>query len=204
MRFFIFTIISFLIVFLCNISSYASDNNNYQDSITENTYKVEYPSITELEISIFNKNFSNENIYNRLSRLESSIFNQTFNDALDERVNRLKQTIKGHTAVNDGIAENHGQNYQQALEILEKAAFNSIYSNEPIETRVERLEQELFNQTSPEDPLNKRIERIAAVMDAKPTGELYRDMSVLRQYQNITKGVTVAGFLLLLIKALLL
>ena len=169
---------------------------------------IGYPIIDMLENKVLNRTFSTEDIYKRLSRLEVIVFKQSMQDSLDERVGRLKSVILGEALQpsNDTYGSNSRFDAESAKSIitkLEQDTFNSVYLNDPIESRLSRLEMKMFNQDSPDDSVDDRVERLSTVIAAQPSNELYRDMSKMRQYQQVGTGITAATLVLLILKALL-
>lgn len=55
--------------------------------------KIEYPTVNELEEQIFGKTYKNLDINTRLSKLEKETFKKTYEDALSDRVDRLKNKL---------------------------------------------------------------------------------------------------------------
>jgi len=199
-------------------SKQISSNYNKKLSVqnTKNQYNsdpfVKYPVIDEIESKVLNKNYQQEDIYKRLSRLESTIFDREFNEPLNERVERLKETVlgtnKNKTALKstenyDNSHEINPQTINSLLNEMEKQVFNTTYPYDTTDQRLSRLENKIFNDSSPDDSISDRLERLTAVIAAEPSNELYRDMSQLRQYQNITTGLTATAVLLMLLKGLL-
>jgi hypothetical protein len=103
----------------------------------------------------------------------------------------------------DESAQISDESVRLLLDRMENDVFSMTYPNEPAESRLSRLEIKLFNSASPEDPVNDRIERLSAVVSARPTNELYKDMASIRQYQDVTAKISAAALLLLLIKGML-
>lgn len=169
-----------------------------------------YPVIDEIEKKILNKTFLIDNVYSRLDRLELAIFNHKFSDPLNIRTERLRATVLGsqgqqktESTHNNSDLSLNDENVKSVLNRLEKETFKVTYELEPTESRVARLENSVFNQTSAEDNIEDRIDRLAAVISAKPSSELYRDISKLRQYQTATQQITAAALIIMLIKGLL-
>jgi len=179
-----------------------------------NVQKVQdsYPAIDEIEKRVLNRQFSSEDIYKRLDRLEIVLFNRNFNDSLYERTDRIKGVVLGqnqphgedNSSNNNDSTQHLDQNsINTILSNIEMQNFNTSYANEPVESRLSRLETKIFNQVSPEDKINDRIERLAAVSNAQPANELYRDMSQIRQYQAVATQLSAVALMLLIIKGLL-
>jgi len=184
---------------------------NTTQKIQNEDSNIKYTIVDEMEKKILNRTYTKDNIYRRLSRLETVVFSGTINAPLSERVERLKLAIFGNSKTannnNNNSFEESPQLSDESVRLLldrmENDVFSTSYPNEPVESRLSRLETKLFNSASPEDPVNDRIERLSAVVSARPTNELYKDMSSVRQYQDVTAKISAAALLLLLIKGML-
>lgn len=171
---------------------------------------VKYAIVDEMEKKVLNRTFTKDNIYRRLTRLETVVFSRSVDAPLSDRVERLKLSIYGNVKTsnnsNNNLSDEPPQLSDESVNLLlnkmENDVFSMTYPNEPVEPRLSRLETKLFNSASPEDPVNDRIERLSAVISAIPTNELYKDMSSVRQYQDMTAKVSAAALLLLLIKGM--
>lgn len=175
----------------------------------EEDLSVRYAVVDDLEKKVLNYTYPKDNIYRRLSRLETVVFSRPTNASLNERVENLKNAVYGKNksdntqfAQKDSAALND-ESINLLLAKMETDTFSQTYPNDSVDTRLSRLEMQLFNSASPEDPVNDRIERLSAVISARPTNELYKDMSAMRQYQDLTTKISAAAILLLLIKGLL-
>jgi len=176
---------------------------------------IQYPAINAMEEKILSRSFEKEDIYKRVQRLEIIVFKQNFNEPLNDRVDRLKTVILGNNnnsqgkMVNGGnLSENNSEpmspdSVNTLLNGIEKSTFNTTYPSDSVESRLSRLETKIFNQTSPDDSVQDRIERLAAVVNAQPSNEMYKDMSQVRKYQQVGTGITAAAILLLLLRGLL-
>lgn len=167
---------------------------------------AQYPIVDEMESQVLSKVFSRDDIYKRLDRLELVVFNRNFSDPLNDRVERLRNTVLGNASGNQTTNNQNSQLDNASIDIvltkLETQTFNMTYQNEPVESRLARLETQIFNQTSPEDDVDSRLERLVTVVSAQPTSELYNDMAQIRQYQMLGSRVTAAAVIMMLIKGL--
>jgi len=177
--------------------------------VQEENLTVRYAVVDDIEKKVLNHTYTQDDIYRRLGRLETVVFSNTINAPLNKRVENLKNAVYGKDkSGNTQIAQKdpttlNDESISLLLGKMETDTFNRTYPNEPVDTRLSRLEMQLFNSASPEDPVNDRIERLSAVISARPTNELYKDMSAIRQYQDMTTKISAAAILLLLIKGLL-
>lgn len=105
----------------------------YQNTIASNE---SYPKITQLEESIFKKNYEKQNIYTRLNRLEKKVFNRTFSGLpLSSRVDNLISNID--TGMLYGITS-------KDLAKLETKVLGRTYMNDDTESRITRMEKEML------------------------------------------------------------
>jgi len=144
----------------------AADSAAYipkDDSVTD------YPVITMLENSTFQKDFKGENVYLRLNRLESKTFGTTFpQDSLYNRVDKLKSALNVTRADNfNGRSMPDNMNSATIfanLSSLELTVFNQTYDGESTPTRLSRLESKVFGSLQSGTPetrlakLNQNIE----------------------------------------------
>ncbi|HNW25441.1 MAG TPA: hypothetical protein PLG15_03685 [Candidatus Gastranaerophilaceae bacterium] len=98
---------------------------------------ADYQKITQIENSLYGKNFAYQDILIRLSRIEKNIFNRTYpNLSLSQRV--------------DNIVANYNQTTQypniskNTLSKMEMKIFGQNYNGDSPEVRIERLEQQLL------------------------------------------------------------
>ncbi|MDD3013236.1 MAG: hypothetical protein PHC34_05985 [Candidatus Gastranaerophilales bacterium] len=187
-----------------------SKTNTSQKMQNEDS-SVKYAIVDDMEKKVLNHIYPNDNIYRRLSRLETVVFSRSMNTPLSDRVDKLKIAVFGNVKTTtsssfnseDDISQLSNESVNLLIDKMENDIFSTTYSNELLESRLSRLEIKLFNSASPEDPVNDRIERLSAVISARPTNELYKDMASLRQYQDMSAKVSAAALLLLLLKGML-
>lgn len=73
--------------------TFADDSDNEKEFIPKADSNINYPTVDNLEKTVFNKVFKNNDINKRLSNLEQNVFKKTYNDDLNSRVDRLKMAI---------------------------------------------------------------------------------------------------------------
>lgn len=105
-----------------------SDNSKtqYNDSQYSQNYETEdssvsYPMVDTLEKEVFNRSFTNDDIYNRLTRLEKEVYKQTSeNLSLSDRIDTLKGSILNQNPVysyNDNSDEIYYSNDSDEMHI---------------------------------------------------------------------------------------
>ena len=73
---------------------------------------MDYPAVDELERTVFQKEFKDENLSSRLSKLETKTFGKTYeNDELSIRVDRLKAEIKPKKFMENKLAQQENSFY---------------------------------------------------------------------------------------------
>lgn len=73
--------------------TFAEDDDEYKEPIPKADSSVNYPAVDSLENSVFNQQFKNIDINQRLAKLEQKVFNKTYKDDLSSRVDRLKRAV---------------------------------------------------------------------------------------------------------------
>lgn len=146
---------------------------------------VSYPQVDNLEHVVFQKAFSQEDIYKRISRLEDKVFNKKFeNLSLSDRIDALKAKIvktndniisdnedyySSGTMIpaygrDDFITANPNANY--ALSEIENRILKASYPNETIDERLSRIENKIFKRNFSNDSEADRLQRLLAVSEA--------------------------------------
>lgn len=111
-----------------------------------------YPKVGQIEQSIFNTTFANEDIYNRLNRIETKIFRKTnSNMDLSQRVDIITQAIEPSSMYNIPL---------DSLARIEYKLFNRSYVNDDVETRIIRLEKEMLGAMQ-QGELDERYQVVA-------------------------------------------
>lgn len=85
--------------------TFADNRENLQEPTPKADSSVNYPTVDNLEKTVFNKTFKNNDINQRLAFLEQKVFKKTYSDDLNSRVDRLKMAImperNNNTELND-------------------------------------------------------------------------------------------------------
>lgn len=93
--------------------------------------KMDYPAVDELERSIFQKEFKNENLAARLSKLETKTFGKTYEkDDLSTRVDRLKAEIKPKKFMENKLAQQENSFYDEDVDRFDEDYHLNSYGND--------------------------------------------------------------------------
>ena len=77
-----------------------NNENQYNQNYEKEDSSVSYPMVDTLEKEVFNRSFSNDDIYNRLTRLEKEVYKKTSeNLSLSDRIDTLKGSILNQNPV---------------------------------------------------------------------------------------------------------
>ncbi len=149
------------------ISSY---NNNNLLNINESS---NYPKISLIEKSLFNRTYENNDIYNRLSRLENRIFKRDYpNVALAQRVDNILNNVDSGCFY-PNISKN-------VLSQLEVKYLGKSYPKLPIEQRILGLEQKVFGSYQSGNLGNRYNTLVTAANNSNIIG--YNNSNVLNNY----------------------
>jgi len=166
----------------------------------------DYPVVREMEIRVLGRDFSQEDIYIRLDRLEKAVFGAVSQQSLSDRVDVLKSAVLGaaQSADSDDLsyASRDNESLKALLAQLESNLFKEVYADDDIENRIARLEKSIFDEVSDDYSEQERIDRIAAVIKAKPTAEINKDMAQLSNYQRAGQGLTLLAIILMIVAGL--
>lgn len=125
---------------------------NSQYTTKQNPSATDYPRITHAEGILFNKTYTQNDIYTRLTRLEKSLFGLAFTqEELYKRVDKISAAVSKASNSNNLTNSLNSNSYINASQIssadiceMEKRQFNRTYEKEDIITRLERLEANMF------------------------------------------------------------
>jgi len=151
---------------------------------------IDYPVINELEKSVFNQEYKNIGVKDRLAQLEKKVFSQEYStDDLSTRVDRLREQIRPTslepTIANayddynisgyypppidyDGMTIGGNSNYYTSN------YYNSQNYSSPTpskKTSISTIEKSLYNQNFKNDSMNNRLSRVEQSM----FGETFTD-----------------------------
>lgn len=193
---------------------FSSFDNNYAQDYEETNEPSDYnnyPIINEIEEQIYNKNYSGEDIYKRLSRLEQELYgNIKAEDDLQQRVERLKSVLpkkpqERFTAQNLGFNDfglKTPTEYKfddayagstNAISQLELNAFNKTFEKEKTSKRLDRLEHFYFGGVTIGKSNNDRINRLASVAMSSKNMEEYFPTPKGAQWAGILMNLLVFG-----------
>lgn len=152
--------------------------SNQDDYYEPDNPKIEYPAVNELEEQIFGKTYKNLDINTRLSNLEKETFRKTYQDALSDRVERLKS--KNPTSKNNSInvpqdyypQDNYytqDDNYFSPQTLAQNNDTNNFnpkqstqteFSDKTLNSKLKKLEKTIFKQNFANDSPDTRLSRL--------------------------------------------
>jgi len=109
--------------------------------IISGNYDV-YNAVTALEKQVYNREYSQDNFYIRLSRLEKSMLGSVYTDSIYNRIKRLQNVLDTSKMLKQKL------NRQIILELLEKRYFGFTYKEDSVEARVARLEECIYGKVT--------------------------------------------------------
>ena len=96
--------------------------------------KMDYPAIDELERTVFNKEFKDQNIKTRLSNLERKTFGKAYeSEDLSTRVDRLKAEIKPKNFMSNMLAQQENDFYSRDIGKLDEDYHLDAYGIPPFD-----------------------------------------------------------------------
>ena len=137
MKIVIYILIALTIGLNADAYQVVTNHNGLNDNFNMYQLNNDYPKISLLEQSLYNRTYETDNIYKRLNRLEQKIFRKTFpNMSLANRVEKLSNAFAKKN-LNTNISKFD-------LTQLEKQYFGQSFKNDSVEDRISRLEQNIF------------------------------------------------------------
>jgi len=141
--------------------------------------KIDYPIVNELEEQIFGKTYKNQDINTRLSKLEKEVFRKTYEDALSERVDRLKEKVaykqpqkdfenndyfydeQSNYFSQDTLAQNNPDTYyySQKGDYVDKQI-----ADRDFRSKLNKLEKNVFKQSFSNDTIDNRLNRLESTI----------------------------------------
>lgn len=141
--------------------------------------KIDYPIVNELEEQIFGKTYKNQDINTRLSKLEKEVFRKTYEDALSERVDRLKEKVAYNPRKNEFEEQNYHYNEQDNYFSPDTLAQNSNdtyfhsqkgdevdrkIADRDFRSKLNKLEKNVFKQSFSNDTIDNRLNRLESTI----------------------------------------
>ena len=145
--------------------------SNQQEYFEPSNPKIEYPAVNELEEEVFGKTFKDLDINQRLAQLEKKTFKQTFEDALSDRVDRLKNIVV-YSNPNKNLEDNTfipGDNYFSPNTVAQNTEedyfLNEDFSGKEVSDRkmkskLRKLEKNVFQREFQNDTVDNRLARL--------------------------------------------
>ena len=180
------------------------EDTSYQEEPSQADYN-NYPVVSKIEQAIYQKDYSGEDIYKRLSRIETELYGQEkTNLSLQERVENLKRVLpkkerkiakKGYefSGFGFGTDASDGSYYESssAISEIERGTFKKTFEFDDVNKRLNRLEHYYFGQTSEGQSDDDRITRLASVL----MSEKNSDSNMIRnaQWAEILMNLLIIG-----------
>ena len=122
-------------------------NSTSKDKEQDNS-ATDYPSVTLMEMKVFNQQFTQENIYSRLNRLESKIFGTISSDSsLSDRVSKLQKALNINNNVNHDDDDDSSYNNNSSID-SQLSQDERKFNNQPAKTiNIESDGVENFNDS---------------------------------------------------------
>lgn len=157
---------------------YTPEERFAREYIAPPAANVDYPSINELEISVFNEQFKTKDINERLSALEKETFGQTYdNDAFFDRVDRLQAKVKPKSFMNNSIAQSSNDYFDGDIIPLDKEYSLSEYGSPdfdyesynarhqaPSRINLASVERSMFKKSFNKEEIDTRLTRLENTM----------------------------------------
>lgn len=148
---------------------------DYEEEISPDN-SVDYPIINELEKTVYNKEFKNKEIKQRLSNLEKSLFKKTYdNEDLSTRTDRLKNSLRVKTIQEENDYTDFANSYDYQAKMpsrYEDFEYStpkySDKSYKKYDVKVVKilnaLEKKILNRTYANQNEEERLERLEEAM----------------------------------------
>ena len=146
-----------------------------EEYIEPDNPKIDYPVVNEIEEQIFGKTYKNLDINTRISKLEKEIFKKNYEDALSERVERLKNKISYNERKDNTEEKNYyydEQNNYFSPDTLAQNSESTFYHSQrgdeidkkiadrDFRSKLNKLEKNIFKQSFSNDTINNRLSRL--------------------------------------------
>ncbi len=153
-------------------------SNDYEYKEPDNP-KIDYPVINEIEEQIFGKSYKNLDINTRISKLEKEIFKKNYEDALSERVERLKNKVSYNEKKENDAEKNYfydEQNNYFSPDTLAQNNSDTYYHSQKgdyvdktiadrdFRSKLNKLEKNIFKQSFSNDTIDNRLSRLESAV----------------------------------------
>ena len=157
---------------------YVPEEQFARDYVAPAAANVDYPSINELEKSVFKKEFKSKNIDDRLSALEKETFGQSYvNDAFFDRVDRLQAKIKPKSFMENALAQSSNSYFDGDIIPLDKDYNLEEYGSPsfdydeynarhqaPSRVNLASVERSMFKKSFTKEEIDTRLTRLENTM----------------------------------------
>lgn len=162
--------------------TFTEDEAAPKEQIPKADGSVNYPIVNEIERKVFNKEFRNIEINQRISSLEQNVFKKTYKDDLNSRVERLKSAVipervataanidesDDNSYVSEGVntpspplqddvlsfnSQNPGYNSQNSV-------LDDYQGNSDAAIPLAALEKKVLKKSFPDDTVSNRLVRL--------------------------------------------
>ena len=170
--------------------------------------KIDYPVINEIEEQIFGTTYKNSDINTRISKLEKEVFKKTYEDALSERVERLKNKVAYNPKQKEFEEKNYYYNEQDnyfSPNTLAQNDTDTFYHSQKgdftdrkiadrdFRSKLNKLENNVFKQSFSNDTVDNRLSRLESTIfnsnfsNDKETTRLKRISSAVNAQKSAKK-----------------
>ena len=208
--------------------TFAEEKDKYKEEKLAQTppsgANVDYPSINELENSVFKKEFKTLDLNTRLAKLEKQALGKTYDsDPFSSRVERLQAKVKPKSFMNNNIAQSSNDFYTEDAIPLEKnykldqykpADFDydsyNARNGAPSRVNLASVEKSIFkraftnenteDRTFNSDSQEQRINRISSAYRAQKTSGRYDSNKFS---QNMATAMQIGTIILMILACVL-
>lgn len=139
---------------------------------------VDYPSINELERSVFKQEYKTKDLNERLASLEKNALGQTYDkDPFSTRVERLQAKIKPKSFMDNSIAQSSNDFFDDDIIPLDKnynldeyhgpdfdyESYNAKHTP-PAKVNLASVEKSIFKKSFNHDDMDNRLSRLESTM----------------------------------------
>lgn len=139
------------------MQNYGSNITSVKDPFAKSP-ATGFPDLSEIESSLYGRNYPSQKMSSRLSRIEKSLFNATYPNSTN--LQRIDNIISNFNQINK-----YPNISKSTLSKIETQIFNQKYSMNNPQRRIERLEENLFGATQSGD-LNTRFNNVQQAVKA--------------------------------------
>jgi hypothetical protein len=175
-----------LLVFALAFTTICYGKELYKQS--EQEKESAFTTLSNLELQVYRKDYSLENLAARIERLEITIYGHKSNESLQSRLDEIKKTLNAQN-----VKECDDKN-EIMLSLLEKKYFNTNYPLEANEKRLSRLETQIYGKPSFGDVkfrLSNLFQKVPlnttgiSLSDKSGSNVIYMPTKHIKKYENL-------------------